>query len=78
MIFKLKKGDGTWVTIDKAWKDENIETKSVPILGRITCHRLMWEPLIGAFNQIIEENLQSGLSKRAIQSILVVVMLQEE
>ena len=61
--FQIKERDGTWITIDRAWKDENIETKNVPILGRITCHRLMWEPLLGAFNQIIEENLQSGLSR---------------
>ena len=61
--FQIKERDGTWITIDRAWKDENIETKNVTILGRITCHRLMWEPLLGAFNQIIEENLQSGLSR---------------
>ena len=61
--FQIKERDGTWITIDRAWKDENIETKNVPILGRITCHRLMWEPLLGAFNQIIEENLQNGLSR---------------
>ena len=44
--FQIKERDGTWITIDKTWRDENIETKSVPILGRITCHRLMWEPLL--------------------------------
>ena len=66
--FQIKERDGTWITIDKAWKDENIETRSVPILGRITCHRLMWEPLLGAFNQIIEENLESGLSKEQFKT----------
>ncbi len=66
--FQIKERDGTWITIDKAWKDENIETKNVPILGRITCHRLMWEPLLGAFNQIIEENLESGLSREQFKA----------
>ncbi len=66
--FQIKERDGTWITIDKAWKDENIETRSVPILGRITCHRLMWEPLLGAFNQIIEENLQSSLSREQFKT----------
>ena len=61
--FQIKERDGTWITIDKNWKDENIETKRVPILGRITCHRLMWEPLVGVLNQIIEEGLESGLSR---------------
>ena len=66
--FQIKERDGTWITIDKAWKDENIQTRSVPILGRISCHRLMWEPLLGAFNQIIEENLESGLSREQFKT----------
>ena len=61
--FQIKERDGTWITIDQTWKNENIETKRVPILGRITCHRLMWEPLVGVLNQIIEEGLETGLSK---------------
>ena len=66
--FQIKERDGTWITIDQTWKDENIETKRVPILGRITCHRLMWEPLLGALNQIIDEGLESGLSKEEFKS----------
>ena len=66
--FQIKERDGTWITIDKTWRDENIETKSVPILGRITCHRLMWEPLLGALNQIVDEGLQSGLSKEQFKA----------
>ncbi len=66
--FQIKERDGTWITIDQTWKDENIETKRVPILGRITCHRLMWEPLLGALNQIIDEGLQGDLSKEQFKS----------
>ena len=66
--FQIKEKDGTWITIDKAWRDENIETKSVPILGRITCHRLMWEPLLGALNQIVDEGLESGLSREQFKT----------
>lgn len=66
--FQIKERDGTWITIDQTWKDENIETKRVPILGRITCHRLMWEPLLGALNQIIDEGLEAGLSKEQFKS----------
>ena len=61
--FQIKERNGTWITIDQEWKSNNIETKKVPILGNITCHRLMWEPLLGALNQIVEEGLESGLSK---------------
>ena len=66
--FQIKEKDGTWITIDKAWRDENIETKSVPILGRITCHRLMWEPLLGALNQIEDEGLESDLSREQFKT----------
>jgi len=66
--FQIKERGGTWITIDQTWKDENIETKRVPILGRITCHRLMWEPLLGALNQIIDEGLEGGLSKEQFKS----------
>jgi len=66
--FQIKERDGTWITIDQTWKNENIETKTVPILGRITCHRLMWEPLLGALNQIIDEGLEGDLSKEQFKS----------
>ena len=36
--FQIKERDGTWITIDRAWKDENIETKTVPILGLSLIH----------------------------------------
>ncbi len=66
--FQIKERDGTWITVDKTWKDENIETKRVPILGRITCHRLMWEPLLGALNQIVDEGLENNLSLEQFKS----------
>ena len=66
--FQIKERDGTWITTEKAWRDENIEAKNIPILGRVTCHRLMWEPLLGAINQIIEEGLESGLSREQFKS----------
>ena len=34
----------------------------MPILGITRCHRLMWEPLEGALNQILEEGLEEYLS----------------
>tara|TARA_B100000427_G_scaffold84967_1_gene69571 strand:+ start:510 stop:1634 length:1125 start_codon:yes stop_codon:yes gene_type:complete len=61
--FQIKERDGTWITTEKSWRDKNIETKKIPILGNTTCHRLMWEPLLGALNQIIEEGLESNLSR---------------
>ena len=60
--FQLKERDGTWITTEPSWREENIQTKRVPILGSTTCHRLMWEPLEGALNQILDEGLADTLS----------------
>ena len=60
--FQIKEKDGTWITTEPTWREENIERIEMPIIGRTTCHRLMWEPLRGALNQIEEEGLADTLS----------------
>ncbi|MDC1071284.1 M15 family metallopeptidase [Acidimicrobiia bacterium] len=59
--FQLKEKDGTWIITEPKWREENIQTIRMPIIGRTTCHRLMWEPLRGALNQIDEEGLADTL-----------------
>ena len=59
--FQIKERDGTWITIDADWRNENIERKSMPIIGRATCNKIMWEPLLGALNQVINEGLDLSL-----------------
>ena len=46
---------------------ENIERKNMPIIGRATCNKIMWKPLLGALNQVIEEGLEDTLSKEEFQ-----------
>ena len=60
--FQIKERDGTWITTEPSWREQNIQVKRMPILGNTRCHRLMWEPLEGALNQILEEGLASTLS----------------
>ena len=60
--FQIKERDGTWITTEPSWREENIQVKRVPILGNTRCHRLMWEPLEGALNQILDEGLAYTLS----------------
>ena len=59
--FQIKERDGVWITTEPEWREENIQNKRMPILGITRCHRLMWEPLEGALNQILEEGLQEYL-----------------
>ena len=65
--FQIKEKDGTWIIVEPAWRNANIERKNMPIIGRATCNKLMWEPLLGALNQVIEEGLQNTLSKDEFQ-----------
>ncbi len=60
--FQIKERDGVWITTEPEWRKENIQNKRMPILGITRCHRLMWEPLEGALNQILEEGLEEYLS----------------
>ena len=60
--FQIKERDGVWITTEPEWREENIQNKRMPILGNTRCHRLMWEPLEGALNQILEEGLEGYLS----------------
>ena len=59
--FQIKERDGVWITTEPKWREENIQNKRMPILGITRCHRLMWKPLEGALNQILEEGLQEYL-----------------
>jgi hypothetical protein len=52
--------DGT-IQPDSRWVRENIVTASVPILGRVTCHRLMVPQLRGALADIQAAGLASSL-----------------
>ena len=53
------KPDGT-VTVDPSWVAANIRTEEVPVLGRVTCHRVMLPQLRGALTDVVE----AGLSDR--------------
>ena len=65
--FQIKEKDGTWIIVEPAWRNANIERKNMPIIGRTTCNKIMWEPLLGALNQVMEEGLQNTLSKDEFQ-----------
>jgi hypothetical protein len=52
--------DGT-IQPDAAWVANNIESATVPILGRVTCHRLMIPQLRGALQDVVNAGLASSL-----------------
>ncbi len=52
--------DGT-IQPDSSWVSANIRTATVPIMGRVTCHRLMLPQLQGALQEVVDRGLQDTL-----------------
>ena len=65
--FQIKEKDGTWIIVEPTWRNENIERKEMPIIGRATCNKIMLKPLLGALNQVIDEGLENTLYKEEFQ-----------
>ncbi len=59
MSFRILK-DG-FIEPDPAWVAANIATGEVPILGSVTCHRLVFPQLYAAMNEIAQEDLASAV-----------------
>jgi hypothetical protein len=46
---------------DPAWVAENIRTEAVPILGKVTCHKVMLPQLRGALQDVVERGLAAEI-----------------
>lgn len=55
--------DGT-ISPDPAWVRASIRTRVVPILGSVTCHRLMFGQLVGALREIRRAGLAGEIDVR--------------
>ena len=53
--------DGT-IQPDAAWVRDNIQTATLPIMGRVTCHRLMLPQLRGALQEVVDRGLADTLT----------------
>jgi hypothetical protein len=53
--------DGT-IQPDAKWVRENIRTATLPIMGRVTCHRLMIPQLRGALQDVVDAGLAHTLT----------------
>jgi hypothetical protein len=43
--------------VDPTWRAENIETRAVPVLGKVMCHRAVLPALEGALRELEQRNL---------------------
>jgi hypothetical protein len=59
-------GDG--IVIDPDWVNENIETRTLPLLGSFRCHKRVWPLLEEAMDQIIAAGLDDHLRRSDFRS----------
>jgi hypothetical protein len=52
-----------WIRIEPRWLDRNIATRSVPILGRVTCNRRLFAPLRRALRTLERRGLTSVVDR---------------
>jgi D-alanyl-D-alanine carboxypeptidase-like protein len=55
--------DSDWIRIEPRWLDRNIVTRSVPILGAVTCNRRVMEPLRRALRSLERRGLASVVDR---------------
>jgi D-alanyl-D-alanine carboxypeptidase len=51
--------DGVTLELDPRWVDEHIVTRTVPLLGEVTCHRKLFPPLLAALEHLESRGLGS-------------------
>jgi hypothetical protein len=54
-----------WIAMDPAWVSAHIKSKTVPILGRVTCNEALFTQLIGALNEIRAKGLADQIHSTA-------------
>lgn len=59
--FTYRYGPGAQIIPDPAWVRANIRTESVPILGPVTCHRLMLPQLRAALAEVVRAGLSAAI-----------------
>ena len=59
MNFEIE--DDGYIKPDPAWVEANIVEAEVPVLGSVTCHRLVIQQMTAALNEIVERGLAEHL-----------------
>lgn len=65
--FKYTPNPNGSINEDQAWVKANIVTRTVPILGSVTCNKLMFPQLIGALTELQDDGLASLLNATEYQ-----------
>jgi len=56
--FRYRYFENGTVEPDPAWTAANLRTETVPVLGQVTCHRVMLPQLRGALQEVVDSGLE--------------------
>jgi hypothetical protein len=62
--FAIQEAPGRTVQTGRSWIDEHIVREEVPIVGRVECHREMFEPLRAALQELVDRDLARLIDPR--------------
>jgi hypothetical protein len=62
--FAMREAAGRAVLTGFSWIEEHITVEEVPILGRVECHREMFEPLRAALQELVDRGLEHTVDRR--------------
>lgn len=65
--FAYRPTEGRTIERDPRWVEENLINASVPLLGRLRCHRLVVAALQGAMKELIDRDLEFLIEADAFQ-----------
>ena len=60
-VFRYTVIGGGRIAPEQSWVNEHIITKTVPILGRVTCNKFVFPQLEAALQDVIEQGLQDTI-----------------
>jgi hypothetical protein len=62
--FAMRDKPGRAVQTGHSWIQEHITVEEVPILGRVECHREMFEPLRAAMQELVDRGAEHTIDRR--------------
>src|SRR5207249_11437614 len=51
-LFRSRSDDPAYLNVDPAWYDTHVQTRTVPLLGAVTCNAQLFPALIGALTDV--------------------------
>jgi hypothetical protein len=74
--FAYRRGPGKQIVEDPAWRATNVVTRTLPILGRVTCHKDLLPAFEGALDELVRRNLAYLVDPATFEGCWVPVLIE--